>query len=57
MSRRQSNFIGHHFWASAYRISATNIDEETICEYIKRQEEDKKLDQLGWMINNPLQAD
>ena len=47
MSGRQKNFTGHHFWARGYCVSTTGLDEETVREYIKRQEEeDKKLDQL-----------
>jgi putative transposase len=47
MSGRQKNFIGHNFWARGYCVSTTGLDEETVREYIKRQEEeDKKLDQL-----------
>jgi putative transposase len=47
MSGRQKNFTGQHFWARGYCVSTTGLDEETVREYIKRQEEeDKKLDQL-----------
>jgi putative transposase len=47
MSGRQKNFTGQHFWARGYCVSTTGLDEETVREYIKSQEEeDKKLDQL-----------
>jgi putative transposase len=46
MGRRQ-NFTGSNFWARGYCVSTTGLDEETIREYIRVQEEaDKKLDQL-----------
>ena len=41
------NFIGQNFWARGYFVSTVGRDEETICKYIKRQEEaDKRIDQL-----------
>jgi putative transposase len=44
---RQRNFIGQNFWARGYCVSTIGLNEETIREYIKKQEaEDKKLDQL-----------
>jgi len=47
MSGRQRNFTGQSFWARGYCVSTIGLNEETIREYIKRQEEeDKKLDQL-----------
>ena len=50
---RSRNFTGQSFWARGYCVSTTGLDEETIREYIRTQEEmDKKLDQLklfeGW---------
>jgi putative transposase len=46
-SRPALNFTGHNLWARGYCVSTTGLDEETVREYVKRQEEeDKKLDQL-----------
>jgi len=45
---RKKNFTGQHFWARGYFVSTVGTDEETIREYIKRQEkEDQRLDQLN----------
>lgn len=47
MCCRQKNFINQNFWARGYCVSTIGLNEETVREYIKRQEEeDKKLDQL-----------
>ena len=44
---RNRNFVGQHFWARGYYVSTVGLDEETIREYVRRQEEaDEKLDQL-----------
>jgi len=44
---RNRNFVGQHFWARGYCVSTIGLDEQTIQEYIRTQEEvDKKLDQL-----------
>jgi putative transposase len=44
---RSRNFVGQNFWARGYCVSTIGLDEETICEYVRSQEEaDKKLDQL-----------
>jgi len=44
---RNRNFLGQHFWARGYCVSTVGLDEKTIQEYIRGQEEaDKKLDQL-----------
>ena len=41
------NFVGQNFWARGYCVSTVGLDEETIREYVRSQEEaDKKLDQL-----------
>ena len=41
------NFVGQHFWARGYCVSTIGLDEETIREYVRGQEEaDTKLDQL-----------
>ena len=43
---RQRNFKGYHFWARGYFVSTVGVDERTIREYIRQQEEnDRKLDQ------------
>lgn len=45
MCSRQKNFIGQNFWARGYCVSTIGLNEETVREYIKRQEEeDKRLD-------------
>ena len=45
---RRKNFTGECFWARGYYVSTVGMDEETIREYIKRQEkEDQLLDQLS----------
>jgi putative transposase len=45
---RKKNFTGQHFWARGYFVSTVGADEETICEYIRRQEqEDRRLDQMS----------
>ena len=44
---RNRNFLGQNFWARGYCVSTVGLDEETIREYVRSQEEaDKKLDQL-----------
>jgi len=44
---RKKNFTGQSFWARGYFVSTVGTDEETIREYIRRQEkEDRRLDQL-----------
>ena len=43
---RQRSFKGYHFWARGYFVSTVGIDERTIREYIREQEEnDRRLDQ------------
>ena len=45
--RRRKNFIGQNFWARGYYVTTAGLDEETVRDYIRKQEdEDKKLDQL-----------
>lgn len=47
MCGRKRNFTGQHFWARGYCVSTIGLDDETVRQYVKRQEnEDKKLDQL-----------
>jgi len=44
---RNRNFVGQNFWARGYCVSTIGLNEETIREYVRSQEEaDKKLDQL-----------
>ena len=44
---RNRNFLGQNFWARGYCVSTIGLDEKTIQEYIRAQEEaDKKLDQM-----------
>jgi putative transposase len=46
MGKRQ-NFVGRHFWARGYYVSTVGRDEETIRDYIRKQEEaDERADQL-----------
>ena len=45
---RRKNFVGQHFWARGYFVSAVGIDEATLRAYIQAQEEeDRRLDQLN----------
>ena len=45
---RKKNFTGQHFWARGYFVTSVGADEETIREYIRRQEqEDRRLDQMS----------
>ena len=44
---RRTNFTGQNFWARGYYVSTAGRDEETVRQYIRKQEEsDKKIDQL-----------
>jgi putative transposase len=44
---RSRNFMGQNFWARGYYVSTTGRDEETIRNYIKKQQEfDQRIDQL-----------
>ena len=46
-SGRRRNFTGEHFWARGYYVSTVGLDEDSVREYIKQQEqEDQRLDQL-----------
>jgi putative transposase len=45
---QKKNYSGMHFWARGYFVSTVGVDEETISNYIRNQEdEDKRLDQLS----------
>jgi len=51
---RKKNFTGQNFWARGYFVSTVGTDEETIREYIRRQEkEDRRLDQLSMFEEEP----
>jgi putative transposase len=39
---RQRNFTGFHFWARGYCVSTVGLDEATIREYIRNQEQEEK---------------
>ena len=39
---RQQNFTGFHFWARGYCVSTVGLDEKTVREYIRNQEEEEK---------------
>lgn len=44
---RKKNFTGQSFWARGYFVSTVGRDEETVRQYIKKQEaEDRRIDQL-----------
>jgi len=44
---RPTNFTGQSFWARGYYVSTAGRDEESVRQYIRKQEEaDKKIDQL-----------
>ncbi len=44
---RKKNFTGQSFWARGYFVSTVGRDEDTIRQYIKKQEaEDRRVDQL-----------
>src|SRR4030066_2493835 len=45
---RKKNFVGEHFWARGYYVSTAGKDEETVREYIRKQEkEEERLEQLS----------
>ena len=39
---RDRNFTVYHFWARGYCVSTVGLDEKTIREYIRKQEEEEK---------------
>jgi putative transposase len=46
---RERNFTGYHFWARGYYVSTVGLDEKTVREYIRKQEEDeKRQEELPW---------
>ncbi len=44
---RKQNFAGQSFWARGYFVSTVGRYETVIREYIRTQEEDKRLDQMN----------
>ena len=45
---RKRNFTGESFWARGYFVSTVGLDEDTVRQYIRRQEqEDQRLEQLN----------
>lgn len=45
---RKRNFGGESFWARDFYVLTVGLDEETIQNYIKHQEEeDKRIDQVS----------
>ena len=50
----KKNLRGQSFWARGYFVSTVGLDEETIREYIKKQEkEDERHDQLHLWETEP----
>jgi putative transposase len=45
-SGRERNFVGENFWGRGFFVSTVGADEKAIKEYVKKQEEDQKVDQL-----------
>ena len=44
---RRRNYHGMHFWSRGYYVSTVGADEESVRDYIKKQEkEDTRIDQL-----------
>jgi putative transposase len=44
---KMRNFTGENFWARGYFVSRVGLDEATVREYIKHQEEeDERFEQL-----------
>ena len=44
---KRCNFTGQNFWARGYFVSTVGRDEESVKQYIKKQEDaDRKIDQL-----------
>ena len=40
----KKRYWGQHFWGRGYFVSTVGIDEETIKEYIKSQQEDNTVE-------------
>ena len=39
---KERNLSGYHFWARGYCVSTVGLDEQTIRDYIRHQEEEEK---------------
>ena len=51
---KRQNYTGMHFWARGYFVSTVGRDEDTVREYIRRQEqEDRRIDQLSLWKGEP----
>ena len=47
IKNKRRNFAGHKFWARGYFVSTTGTNEQTVRDYIRKQEtQDKRLDDL-----------
>jgi len=46
---RRKNFIAQNFWARGYYVTTTGLDEETVRDYIKEQEDKDKLSLITWL--------
>ena len=44
---RKRSFVGQHFWARGYFVSTVGRDEVVIREYIKKQEQEDRLEQMN----------
>ena len=42
---RKRNFVGLNFWARGYCVSTVGLDEATVREYIRTQEEQEKKEE------------
>ena len=40
--QRGRSFTGFHFWARGYCVSTVGLDEQTVREYIRKQEEEER---------------
>lgn len=44
-SGRERNYTGFHFWSKGYCVYTVGLDEETIINYIRNQEEEEKREE------------
>jgi putative transposase len=42
---RQRQFTGFHFWARGYCVSTVGIDEQTVREYVRNQEQEEEREE------------
>ncbi|MBN2196130.1 MAG: IS200/IS605 family transposase [Polyangiaceae bacterium] len=42
---RERKYVGFHFWARGYCVSTVGLDEQTIREYVRNQEEEEKREE------------